>query len=126
MATLDVSDIPVCPEFSDTFQVMSRPASVDDFGRSVVSQVIAQPLATIYPTGDNRLQREADWQAKRKTLTIVTPYRLKSAAMGFQADLISYRGTTYIIEQVEDYSQYGAGIIVAQASSIIPSPAAPQ
>jgi hypothetical protein len=126
MATLDVSDVPVCPEFADWFQVMSRPETITEFGRSSTSQVIAQAQGTIYPTGDNALVRQADYETNRKTITIVTPYRLKGASPGFQPDQIMYRGTLYVVSNVEDYSQYGQGIVVAQCSTTVAVPNAPQ
>lgn len=126
MATLDVSDIPLCPEFSDSFEVLSRVEQIDDKGRLRVMPVLATALGTIYPTGDQSLQRGVDFESGAKTLTIVTTYRLKSASPGTQPDAISYRGTEYIVTGVEDYSQYGAGFVVAQASSIDEVPAQPQ
>jgi galactose-6-phosphate isomerase len=119
MATLDVSDVPICAEFADTFQVLRRIEVVDGSGRSITTtEVIATPLGTIYPTGDNGLTREAEYEAGHKSLTIVTPYRLQGPAPGFQPDLIEYRGNEFVITDIEDYSQYGAGFVVAQATSI--------
>jgi|KBSMisStandDraft_5_1062788.scaffolds.fasta_scaffold218774_4 hypothetical protein len=126
MASLDVSDIPLCDEFSDRFDVLRRPETLDHHGRSATSQVVASARGTIYPTGDNSLVRMADFEAGRKTLTIVTTYRLQQASPGHQPDLILYRGTEYVISRVEDYSQYGAGFIVAEASSILATPSPPQ
>jgi hypothetical protein len=126
MATLDVSDIPICAEFSDRFDVLRRPETVSEFGRSVTSQVTASAVGTIYPTGDNSLVRQADFEISRKTLTCVTPYRLQQAAPGFQPDLVLYRGNQYVVSAVEDYSQYGAGFVVAQLSSVIAIDTPPQ
>ena len=97
MATLDVSDIPVCVEFSDDFQVLRRAETIDALGRSTTAQVIASARGTIYPTGDNSLVRQDDYEAGKRTLTIVTPYRLQGPAPGFQPDLILYRGNQYVV-----------------------------
>ena len=126
MPTLDVSDIPVCVEFGDRFDVLRRPETINAFGRSVTSQVTATAYGTIYPTGDNSLVRQTDYELGRKTLTIVTPYRLRQAAPGYQPDLILYRGNEYVVSKIEDYSQYGAGLIVAEVSSILATDPPPQ
>jgi hypothetical protein len=127
MATLDVSDIPVCAEFSDRFDVIRRPETITQSGRSAASQVTVRDLlGTIYPSGDNSLVRQADYEHGRKTLTIVTPYRLQQAAPGHQPDLVLYRGNQFVVSSVEDYSQYGAGIIVAEVSSILAIDTPPQ
>jgi hypothetical protein len=127
MPTLDVSDIPLCAEFADRFDVIRRPETISQSGRSVPSQVtVAGLLGTIYPTGDNSLVRQTDYQLGRKTLTIVTPYRLQMAAPGYQPDLVLYRGNQYVVSAIEDFSQYGAGFIVAEVSSILAIDAPPQ
>jgi hypothetical protein len=126
MPTLDVSDIPTCAEFGDRFDVIRRPEAISQSGRSVVSQVTATAYGTIYPTGDNSLQRQADYELGRKTLTCVTPYRLQQVAPGYQPDLVLYRGNQYVVSGIEDFSQYGAGIVVAQLSSILAIDAPPQ
>src|SRR5215831_6705851 len=108
MATLDVSDIPVCAEFSDTFQVIRRPETIDYHGR--VDIIEAPPVAvlgTIYPTGDNSLVRQSDFERGSETYTCVTPFRLRQAGPGHQPDMILYRGDVFIVTEVEDYSQYG-------------------
>jgi hypothetical protein len=126
VATLDVSDIPICGEFSDRFDVISRAETITEFGRSTVTQVTATALGTIYPTGDNSLVRQGDYEMGRKTLTCVTPYRLKQAAPGYQPDLVLYRGNQYLVSSVEDYSQYGAGFVVAILSSTLAQDIPPQ
>jgi galactose-6-phosphate isomerase len=126
MPTLDVSDIPLCVEFSDTFQIVRRPETISQSGRSVTSQVIATATGTIYPTGDNSLVRQADYELGRRTITCVTNYRLQMAAPGYQPDLVLYRGNQYVVSTVEDFSAFGAGFVVAECSSIIAIDAPPQ
>lgn len=127
MPTLDVSDVPICAEFGDTFQVQRRPETVNQFGRSTVTnpQALTQ-VGTIYPTGDNDLVRQEDQQHGRKTLTIVTPYRLRTASPGAQPDFVYYRGNIFVVSQVRDYTQYGAGFVEAICSSIEAIEAPPQ
>jgi galactose-6-phosphate isomerase len=126
MATLDVSDIPICTEFSDRFDVVRRPEVISQSGRSVTTQVTATAYGTVYPTGDNSLVRQADYELGRKTLTCVTPYRLQQAAPGYQPDVVLYRGNQFVVSSVEDFSQYGAGFVAAQLSSISAIDAPPQ
>lgn len=126
MATLDVSFVPGCAEFGDIFQVVRRAEAIDNFGRSSTTQVIATALGTIYPTGDNRLVRQEDYQRGAKTLTLVTTYRLQQAAPGYQPDVVLFRGNQFVVTSVEDFSQYGAGFVVAECSSMLSIDAPPQ
>ena len=119
MASLDVSDVPICAEFSDVIQVQQRPETISQYGRSQVStSAPIAVLATIYPTGDNSLQRQTDHQFGRKTLTVVTPYRLRTSSPGAQPDYVFYRGNIFIVTEVRDFSQYGAGFVEEVCSSV--------
>jgi galactose-6-phosphate isomerase len=126
MATLDVSWVPLEAEFADRFDVVRRPETISESGRSSTTQVTATAFGTVYPTGDNSLVRQADYELGRKTLTVVTPYRLQQAAPGYQPDVVLYRGNQYVVSALEDFSQYGAGFVVAQLSSISAIDAPPQ
>jgi hypothetical protein len=121
-----VSWVPLEVEFSDRFDVVRRPETITQTGRSVTSQVTATAYGTLYPTGDNNLVRQADYELGRRTLTCVTTYRLQQAVQGHQPDLVLYRGNQYVVSSCEDFSQYGAGFVVAQLSSILAIDAPPQ
>jgi galactose-6-phosphate isomerase len=118
MASLDVTWIPLCAEFSDAFEVVRRPEQISQFGRVELNGSTIVAYGTIYPTGDNSLVRKDDHQRAAKTLTVVTPFRLHMSAPGMQPDLILYRGNTFIVSAVRDYTQFGAGFIEAECSSI--------
>jgi hypothetical protein len=123
MATLDVSQVPICAEFGDTFQVQQRTDQLSQTGRSTAGQIWSGPgpitcIGTIYPTGENSLVRQEDQQHGLKTLTIVTPYRLRTTAPGCQADVVYYRGNMFIVKEVNDYTPFGAGFVEAVCSSV--------
>jgi hypothetical protein len=127
VASLDVSDVTICPEFSDTFQLMRRQEMISSHGRTTVSvQQTQNILGTLYPTGDNSLVRQEDFQHGQETLTIATPFRLRIGSPGYQPDYIAFRGDLYMVRSVQDYTQYGAGFVVAECSSIRSVDTAPQ
>lgn len=116
MPRINPSWVPMSAQLADRFDVIRRPEAISEYGRSVTSQVVATARGTLYPTGDNSLVRQSDYELGRKTLTCVTTYRLQIAAPDHQPDLVLYRGNTYVVTAVEDYSPYG--FVVAQLSSI--------
>jgi galactose-6-phosphate isomerase len=127
MPTLDVSDVVICVEFSDRFDVIRRPETISQTGRSVTSQVtVPGLLGTIYPTDNNSLVRQADYELGRKTLTVATKYPLQMAAPGYQPDLVLYRGNQFVVSSIKDFSAYGEGFIEAECSSIIAIDTPPQ
>lgn len=126
MATLDVSQIPLSAEFQDSFTVLARQEQIGDSGRVTVTAQTSTQRGTLYPSADNSLIRQEDQQHGVKTLTIVTPYRLQMASDGRQPDYIAYRGVMYMIRSVQDFTQYGAGFVVAEGSSLRGIDAPPQ
>jgi galactose-6-phosphate isomerase len=126
MPTLEVSWVTQEPEFADMFQVLRRPETISQSGRSVTSQVTKTAYGTIVPTGDNSLVRQADYELGRRTITVYTTQRLQMAAPGYQPDLILYRGNQYVVSNIEDFSAFGAGFIAAECSSILAIDTPPQ
>lgn len=126
MALLDVNQVILDPDFADRFQVVRRAETITQLGRSAVLNAPIEATGVLYPTGDNSLVRQEDQQHGVKTLTCVTPFRLRQAAPGYQPDLVIFRGVTFVVRAVEDYAQFGAGFVVAQCSSLETIDAPPQ
>lgn len=124
---VDVAWVPQCLLFADAFQVVRRAEHVSQFGRAEIAPggtTIA--YGTLYPTGDNSLVRQADYEHSQKTMTIVTKFRLRMSAPGYQPDIVLYRGSSYIVRNVRDYTQWGAGFVEAECTSLDAQPAPPQ
>jgi galactose-6-phosphate isomerase len=127
MATLDVGWVALCPEFVDVFEVVRRPELVTMQGRTeTYGGTTIRAFGTLYPTGDNSLVRQDDYTRAAKTMTIVTPFRLRMSAPGFQPDFVLYRGNTFVVTNVQDYTQYGDGFVVAECSTRDAQDAPPQ
>lgn len=126
MATLDVAWVCECGEFVNQFEVVRRQEHVSQFGRA---EVIAEPtqfaLGTIFPTGDNSLQRQADFETSSKTMTIITRYPLRTSSPGYQPDIVLYQGNTYIVQSVKDWMQIGSGFVEAEVTSLDAQPSPP-
>jgi hypothetical protein len=126
MATLDVAWVTQVPEFVDAFQVVRRPETVSQHGRTETGAATITAFGTLYPTGDNELVRQEDYTRAAKTLTVVTPFRLRMSAPGFQPDFVLWRGGTYVVRNVRDYSQYGQGFVEAECSTLDAQDTPPQ
>ena len=121
MPTLDVSDAWLCPEMSDfpSFDVIRRAETINGVGRSEVTPTLIPNLVgAIYPTGDNSLVRTEDYQLSRKTITVVTTFRLMETAPGYQPDLVFWHGDSFIVRDLNDYSAWGSGFVEAECTSI--------
>lgn len=123
MPSIDVSDI-LADTFiaGEPFTVTRRSESVNSFGESVVTPSTFTAAGSIVPIGDNSLLREEAFETGANTIRVITTFRLRgvSQAVGqnYQPDLVVWKGNSFIVRTVEDYTQYGAGMVVAECSSI--------
>jgi hypothetical protein len=129
--SLDVNDA-LDPSFLDEITVNRIVESIDQHGRVVRIATQMTPLAVVVPTAPNDLQRLGDEQYMNKSITLYSQFRLQGpvddSALGrTHPDEVLWHGSNFVVRQVEDYSGFGRGFIVAIATSIdaINSPAVP-
>jgi hypothetical protein len=136
MADIDVSDLLGDPDFIDTFTVLRRQETTNNSGESTLAITtyptppdLPQPYGAVFPTGDNKLVRQQDFTTQSSTITVITQFRLrgssKSGGSEFQPDIVVWNGGNYVVSNVNEYTQYGAGFIEAECTSIDFTPPAP-
>lgn len=124
MPTLDVSDLLDDPDIAgDTFEVIRRIETVTQQGRTGITEVSqGMQVGAVYPTGSNSLSRQDAFQNGAKSISVVTTFRLRMAAqeggVQFQPDIVVWEGDRYIVRELDDYSNYGAGFVRAGCTSI--------
>jgi galactose-6-phosphate isomerase len=114
MPFLDVTDLLHDPEIAgETFQVVRRPESVNPFGETVIINQIYAGIGQISTTPPTNLMRMEAYTSTEKTIYIITDFKLTLPAAGYQADLVKWKNDYYMVNRLEDYSQYGAGFVAA-------------
>lgn len=120
MPEIDVTDVLISSDVAATaFSVIRRKSMTGTNGIEVhTNQVISPVYGSVTPTGDNSLVREAAFQNQNKTIMVVTPFLLRGATTNpdnsqWQPDLILWQRDYFIVKSVEDYSQFGVGMIAA-------------
>ena len=133
MPVIDVADLLTDPDLGDTFTVIRRLQAVGANG-VVTNQVATYPgvVGVVGPTGDSSLQRLTDAQLMGKSVQVVTAFRLRGpaaeGALSWAPDLIVWpEGTTdtYVVADLQDYSRYGRGFVVATCATTTYVPAPP-
>lgn len=125
MPSIDVTDVLLDPMIAgESFSVIRRAEIVNDYGESVqTTQTIPNVVGSVVPLGSNSLLREEAFQTNDKTIRVLTSFRLrgpsKSAVLqNYQPDIIVWKGDNFVVRTLEDYTQYGAGMVDAECSSI--------
>ena len=129
MPTIDVTDILFDTDIAgQVFTVVRRQETVNSFGEStVLIQTIPNTIGSIQPAGDNALMREGSYDAQAKGAVIVTTFRLRGASKGpagitYKPDIIVVgppeQQEMYEVNDVKDWTPFGAGFIEATATTI--------
>jgi hypothetical protein len=122
MPEIDVSDIILDPFISgETFTVIRRAETVNNFGETTTTNTTFTASGSIQATGDNSLLREEAYQAQQKTIQVITTFLLRGATQDpngsgqlYQPDLVIWKGETFLVRVVDDFSSYGSGMIRAE------------
>lgn len=118
-AGLDVSEVLSDPMICSTFDVIRRSEVIGQNGRVNVDAVThGDILGVITAAGSNDLERLDDNQRTGRNISVVTSFRLRATAPGYQPDLIGWQGDFYVVKMLDPYTQYGAGFVQAIAGSL--------
>ena len=125
MPEIDVSDIILDPFIAgEQLTVLRRTETIGSNGVTTIVEttVTPAPYGSVRPTGANSLVREDAYQQQAKTIRVVTNFALRGAAndgtAGYQPDVVVWGGSRFLVQTVEDYSRYGAGMIQADCTSM--------
>lgn len=119
MPNLDVSDVLLDPDLADRFTVKRRPAGTNAHGRvETTPEIIPRVLGVVTAASPTDLERLDDNQRMGRNLSVVTKFRLRGPATGYQPDIVLWYGNDYVVKDVQPYPQYGAGFIQAIVGSM--------
>ncbi len=130
MPWIDLTPVLLDPEIAgEGFQVIRRMEIVNSYGESVLSYKTYTPIGQVIPTARNSLVREQSFSSQEKAIRVITSFKLRGASkddvgQNYQPDLIFWKSGYYICQEIEDFSQYGAGFVSADCSAfdwIIPA-----
>lgn len=115
MPLLDVSDVLLDPDFVDSSLICARSAQTVGSDGMAVNTATQIPFSGVVTndTGD-QLIRNADGSRIQGSITIHSQFRLIDGVSGFDADVVTWQGRSYVVNNVRDWSTYGQGFVAAQ------------
>ena len=118
---IDVSDLLHDPDFATVFDVVRRTAAVGTNGRNATTPIALYAVVGVVTGGSSgALKRAAEYGASSRAITVHTTTRLYDTTDGRLPDLIAWRGTTYIVDRVADYGEFGQGFWSAECIAYTP------
>ncbi len=119
MALLDVTEILNDPDFVDTFTVQRRSEVIGVNGRSQQTvQTFSNVVGVVTAIGPSDLDRQDGYQTMRRSISIVTKFRIQGEATGIQPDIIVWRGDNFVVKSLEPYPQFGVGFVQVECTSM--------
>ena len=118
MPFLDVSSILTDPDFADRITVVRREEGVSDKGRRILTLYSLDTYGVVTMASPDDLKRMPEAQIFDRVLSVVSKFAFFGACVGFQPDLIQWRGDLYIVSALDPYPQFGAGFTQVIAGSI--------
>lgn len=119
MAQLDVTDVLLDPDFMDTGLVCERKTqTVGNNGRAANSTALLSFAGVVTSNNGDILERLATGQRTKGSITIHTQFQLVDGGPGLDADVVQWEGRRYTVSNVNDYSHFARGFIVANCDLI--------
>jgi galactose-6-phosphate isomerase len=126
MPLLDVNIVLSSPMLMDSFTVTRRQSGVGTDGRTTISASTTTQTGVVQTSGENSQDRPKEYATGRKSILVITQYRLRQQSQGSLPDLVGWRGDFYLVQMVEDFTNFGRGFVQAYATSEDLQDAAPQ
>jgi hypothetical protein len=118
MPWIDLSFVTLDPSIANIpFRVYRRQETVNDLGRSETTVETIDCVGGVFPTGSNTLKRDPMRDFSERGITIISRFRLQLTSIGYKPDLVEWpinSKNLWLVNFVNDYSQYGAGFTEAQ------------
>lgn len=117
MPAIDVSELLTDPDFAQAFKVERRTEGVNDKGRADVFATKLDAIGAVLPM-PAPVNRQPAEQNLPKWIAVYTGFALRGPASGYQPDFVLWNGDRYIVDDVQDWTEYGAGFVMATCSSV--------
>lgn len=128
MPDIDVGDIILDGTVSgEEFMVIRRREIVGQTGFRTNTVERFTSFGSITPTGDNSMVRDEAYAAQNKSIRVITKFLLRGPAKDtppsgapvtrYDADIVVWKGDSFIVKTLDDYSQFGGGFVEAECTS---------
>jgi galactose-6-phosphate isomerase len=116
---MDMRDGVLSPELLSSFAVQRREQNDNNYGRAQNTSLWTIPgRGVITATSPDQLVRLPEEQHMSKTIEIVTTFGLQGPSNGLCPDLVFWHGNEYVVQIIDDWSNYGPGFVHAVCTSM--------
>lgn len=114
MALIDVSDVLIDPDFMDSITCTRYAQSVASTGMAANTATTSTFYGVVTSESGDILDRTETGERVKGSIVVHTAFRLRDGSGSSQtADMITWKGSTYTVSNVNDYSHFGRGFVSA-------------
>jgi hypothetical protein len=114
MALIDVSEVLMDPDFMDSMTCTRYMQTVPATGMAVNTSTTSIFYGVVTSGSGDILDRIATGERVKGSIVIHTTFRLRDGSGASQtADMITWKGSNYIVSTINDYSHFGRGFVSA-------------
>ena len=114
MPDIDVSDLLLDPDFTDTFTVTRQAQSVGTDGRAVIATQKFTIQGVVTMGSMEPFEQTQESIQSRKSITVHSQFKLLDPTVGFSPDIVTYNDNQYLVRKAYDWSRYGQGFFAAE------------
>lgn len=112
MPLIDVSDLLTDPDFCETVTLTRSVETVSGLGRASEATTTTNITAVVTAiNGDFIRQTDAEFAVNQ--IMVHSQTRLRGITPGAPADIVGWKGNTYVVKRSNDWSNYGVGFSAA-------------
>lgn len=109
MALIDVSELMTDPDFVDQISVIHRAPVVNSLGENSLVETFQDTIGSVQPASGATLKRLPEGLRTENVNSFWIKGQIISDGKNQYPDLLVFRGHTYEIQLVTDWSNFGAG-----------------
>lgn len=109
MALVDVSDLLSDTDFCDSFIVVKRVATVNEFGETNITELQEATVGVVQNSAQESLAFMESGVQLSVSIKVYTKKALSAQSEGRLADIIVWCGERYIVKSVQPWYNYGVG-----------------
>lgn len=109
MAQIDVSDLLLDPDFIDNLTLIHRTASVSSSGHTVLVESSQVTVGSVQPANGQQIMRLPEALQSSDVRAFYIKAVIQSDGSAQYPDVILFQGGRYLIKQVEQWLNFGAG-----------------
>jgi len=118
MGTIDVTDVILDPDFMDSVVYERNTVTIGNNGLATQTTATGSFLGVVTSNKGDILERLADSERIKGSITIHSRFVLNDGSTGTTADIVQWRGRRYTVSNVNDYSHFGRGFVCATCDLI--------